>query len=380
VQALRADPNSILWSMGDVLPDRLQSSLEGIVGEMGDQAAERVQVAPDRRFLGFDSYQRVIDSGVDVVLLTTYPAFRPQHLKAAVEAGKHVFAEKPLAVDGPGVRSALESARAAREKNLSLVVGFCWRYNDGMRAMYGRVGAGALGKVTSVYTTYHTGTLQKRPRRPEWSDVEFQLRNWWHFNWVSGDHIVEQAVHSIDRMAWAVGDRTPLRVTCLGGRAARSGPEHGNVYDHFSACYEYEGGLRAFHGCRQIDGCPADNTDYIEGTRGSATVNGWVPTYTIRDHTGREVWKYAGRTDRDMYQTEHDEMWVGLRAGRPINDGERSAHSTLLAVMGRMAAYTGQTIGWEQAMNSGESLLPENLSFGSLPVAPVPVPGQTKFS
>jgi myo-inositol 2-dehydrogenase / D-chiro-inositol 1-dehydrogenase len=339
-----------------------------------------VDVPPERRFLGFDSYQKVIDSGVDVVILTTYPVFRPLHLAAAVAAGKHVFAEKPVAVDAPGVRIVIESAQVAREKNLALVVGFCWRYNDGMRGMYQQVAAGALGDITSVYTTYLTGTLPKRPRKPEWSDVEFQLRNWWHFNWVSGDHIVEQAVHSIDRLAWATGDLLPTRVVCLGGRAARSGPEHGNVFDHFSATYEYASGLKAFHGCRQIDGCPSDNTDYLTGTRGSGVVNGWAPTYSIRDLAGKEVWRYAGRTDRDMYQTEHDEMFASIRTGRPINDGVRGAHTTLMAVMARMAAYTGQTITWERALNSSESLLPASLAFGDLPAAGVPVPGQTKFT
>lgn len=379
IQALRADSNTVLWAMGDVLPDRLAGSLRGITEEMGAEAASRVEVPEQRRFLGFDSYQKVIDSGVDVVLLTTYPAFRPLHLRAAVEAGKHCFAEKPVAVDAPGVRSVLESAALAKKKNLGLVVGFCWRYNDGMRGVYEQVNGGALGEISSVYTNYLTGTLAKRPRQPEWSDLEFQLRNWWHFTWISGDHIVEQAVHSIDRLMWATGDRLPLRVVCLGGRAARSGPEHGHVFDHFSAIYEYEGGMRTFHSCRQMDGCPSDNTDYIQGTKGSAVVNGWVPTYSVRDVAGNEVWKYAGRTDRDMYQTEHDELFASIRAGTPINDGERGANSTMMAVMARMAAYTGQTISWERAMNSKEELVPAALAFGDMPTPPVPVPGVTKF-
>ncbi|MCC6951704.1 MAG: Gfo/Idh/MocA family oxidoreductase [Phycisphaerales bacterium] len=379
IQALRADKNTVLWAMGDVLPDRLAGSLRGITEEMGAESGARVEVPEERRFLGFDSYQKVIGSGVDVVLLTTYPAFRPLHLRAAVEAGKHCFAEKPVAVDAPGVRSVLESTAIAKKKNLGLVVGFCWRYNDGMRGMYEQVNGGALGEITSVYTNYLTGTLAKRPRQPEWSDLEFQLRNWWHFTWISGDHIVEQAVHSIDRLMWATGDRLPLRVVCLGGRAARNGPEHGHAYDHFSAIYEYEGGMRTFHSCRQIDGCPSDNTDYIYGSKGSAVVNGWVPTYSVRDAAGKETWKYTGRTDRDMYQTEHDEFFASIRAGTPINDGERGANSTMMAVMARMAAYTGQTISWERAMNSKEDLVPASLAFGDMPVPPVAVPGVTKF-
>lgn len=378
VQALRADKNTRLVAMGDVLPDRLNACLNAVSKEMAEEAA-RVDVPESRRFVGFDSYQRVIDSGVDVVLLTSYPQFRPAHLAAAVAAGKHVFAEKPVAVDAPGVRSVIASARLAQQKNLGLLVGFCWRYHDGMRATFDQLAKGAIGPVLSVHTTYHTSTLARRPRRPEWSDMEFQLRNWWHFTWLSGDHIVEQAVHSVDRLSWALGDRIPERVTCLGGRAARSGPEHGNVYDNFSAIFEYPGGLRAFHTTRQIDSCPSDNSDYVVGVNGRCEINGWKPVYAIRDHAGKKVWNYSGPDDRDMYQTEHDELFASIRAGRPINDGERGANSTLLAIMARMAAYTGQTITWEQAMNSQQNLTPESLAMGPAPSAEIAIPGRTKF-
>ncbi|MCC6676147.1 MAG: Gfo/Idh/MocA family oxidoreductase [Phycisphaerales bacterium] len=382
VQALRADKNTVLVAMSDVFPDRLESSLAGITSEMGDEAAARVQVPPERRHLGFDSYQQVIAGDVDVVLLCSYPAFRPAQLKAAVAAGKHIFAEKPLAVDGPGLRSVLESAAEAKRKNLGLLIGFCWRYNEGMRATFDQVLKGGVGELTTVHTTYHTGTLQKRPRKAAWSDVEFQMRNWWHFTWISGDHIVEQAVHSIDRLAWAMGDKMPAKVNCLGGRAARSGPEHGNVFDHFAAIYEYDDGRRAFHTCRQIDGCPSDNTDYIYGTKGSCTINGWVPTYVIKDHAGQVAWKFDGDAEGAgrMYQNEHNEFFAGLRSGHLINDGERGANSTLMAIMARMAAYTGQTISWDQALNSKESLVPDSLALGEMPTPAVPIPGQTKFS
>lgn len=378
-QALKADKNTVLVAMGDVFPDRLASSLRGITEEMGDTAATQVKVDESKRFTGFDSYQKVIDSDVDVVLLTSYPAFRPAHLAAAVKAGKHVFAEKPLAVDGPGLRSVLDSAKVAKEKNLALLVGFCWRYNDGMKATFEEIHRGALGDTVTVHTTYHTSTLSKRPRKPEWSDLEFQMRNWWHFTWIGGDHIVEQAIHSVDRLMWATNDRLPKKVICLGGRAARSGPEHGNVFDHFAAIYEYEGGMRAFHTTRQIDKTPNDNTDYVYGTKGSAVINGWVPTYTIKDLAGKDLWKYTGPNDRDMYQNEHDELFKSIRAGKPINDCERGANSTLMAIMARMAAYTGQTIEWEQALNSQESLVPDHLELGSFPVHEVAIPGKTKF-
>lgn len=379
VQALRADQGAVLTAMGDLFPERLTRCLEAVAGEIGPDGSARIDVPEERRFIGFDAYRSVIDSGVDVVLLTSYPAFRPAHLHAAVEAGKHVFAEKPLAVDAPGVRSVLASARAAADRGLAMVVGFCWRYNDGMRATFERVLGGAIGRVRAVHTTYHTGTLGRRPRLPEWTDVEFMLRNWWHFTWLSGDHVVEQAVHSIDRLSWAMGDEPPARVACLGGRAARHGPESGNVYDHFAAVYEYADGRRAFHTTRQIDNCPHDNTDYVYGTTGSCTINGWAPTYSVRDLTGAETWAYDGPGDRDMYQTEHDELFASIRSGAPINDGFGGARSTLMAIMARMAAYTGQTITWEQAMESKESLVPDAPGFGTMPTPAVAVPGVTAF-
>lgn len=378
VQALQADSNTVLTAMGDLFADRMDGCLQGMSGHFGESAPQRLKVDGARKFTGFDAYQKVIDSGVDVVILTSPPGFRPAQLKAAVEAGKHVFCEKPVAVDAPGIRSVLASAAEAKRKNLAIVCGFCWRYSDAERATFKQVHDGAVGDVVTVHTTYHTSTLSKRPRQPEWTDMEFQLRNWWHFNWLSGDHIVEQACHSVDRLAWAMNDLMPVRCTALGGRAARSGPEHGNVFDHFTVIYEYADGRRCFHTCRQIDQCPSDNSDYIYGTEGSCTVNGWTPTHVVKDRAGNVKWSYDGPR-RDMYQVEHDELMASIRAGQPLNDGEWMANSTLMAIMGRMAAYTGQTITWEQAMNSKEDLTPASLELGPLEVAPIPVPGRTKF-
>ncbi len=386
LQALRADAGAVLVAMGDVFEDRVKAAHAGLIEELGEEAATKVRVEEDKKFVGFDSYQKVIDSGVDVVLLCGYPAFRPMHRAAAVAAGKHVFVEKPLAVDGPGIRSVIESARKAKEKNLAMLVGFCWRHNPGMRGAFAQVHGGAIGDVVSVHTNYHTSTLSKRPRQAGWSEMEFQMRNWWHFAWISGDHIVEQSVHSVDRLAWAMNDVMPLRVTCLGGRAARTGEESGNVFDHFAAVYEHEDGRRAYHTARQIDGCPSDNSDYIHGTTGSCTVNGWKPVYEIRERSrrglGEVTWKGAGTPEEAsaMYQLEHDALFRSIRMGDPINDGERSANSCLMAIMARQAAYTGQTVTWEMAMNSQESLVPATLSMGEAPAVQVAVPGKTKFA
>jgi predicted dehydrogenase len=379
VQALRADPDLVLVAMGDVFKDRLDASLAGITEEMGERAAATVQVPSEKRFIGFDSYQKVIDAGVDVVLICGYPGFRPMQLEAAIKAGKHVFAEKPLAVDGPGIRSVLASTKLAKEKNLALLVGFCWRHNPGMKAAFEQVLGGTIGEVANVHTTYLTSTLSKRPRQPGWSDMEFQMRNWWHHVWISGDHIVEQAVHSIDRLAWAMGDLTPTKVICLGGRAARTGVESGDSYDHFAATYEYADGRRAQHTTRQIDHCPSDNSDYIYGTRGRCTINGWAPLYECRDYKGAVLWKGTGSAEEasKMYQFEHDALFASIRAGKPINDGERSANSCLMAIMARTAAFTGQTVTWEQAMNSTEALVPASLSMNApAPVVQVAVPGR----
>jgi len=382
VQALTADPGCVLTALGDVFPDRAEAGLKGLREELGEKAAEKIKVTPETTFTGFDAYKKVIDSGIDVVLLTTYPAFRPEHIKYAINAGKHVFAEKPLATDAPGLRSVLESAALARQKNLGLLVGFCWRYNTGMRAAFEKIKAGMIGDIVSAHTDYHTGTLTKHPRQPAWSDLEFQMRNWWHFTWLSGDHVVEQAIHSIDRLSWAMGDEMPVKCDCLGGRAARTGPESGNAFDHFGAIYEYKDGRRCFHSCRQIDGCPSDNTDYIRGTAGSAVVEGWKPIYELKDHAGNLRWKGDGKSSdaEAMYQIEHNEFFASIRAGKPINDAARGANSTMMAMMARMAAYTGQTITWDKAMASKEALMPENLAFGGpFPTPALALPGKTKF-
>ncbi len=381
VQAIRADKDAVLVSMGDVFPERVTACLKSVTEEMGDEAAAKVQVPTQRQFHGFDSHHKVIESGVDVVLITGYPAFRPAHYKAAIAAGKHVFAEKPLAVDSAGIRSVLETAAEAKKKNLASMVGFCWRFHTGMKPAFEKILGGTIGDIVSAHTTYHTSTLSRRPRDPKWSDLEFQMRNWWHFTWISGDHIVEQAIHSIDRLAWAFNDKIPTRVNCLGGRAARSGPEHGNVFDHFAAIYEYDDGRRAHHSCRQIDGCPSDNTDYIYGSKGWAVVNGWTPTFDLKDPKGQLIWKGTGKPEDagTMYQNEHDELFKSIRAGTPINDIERGARSCMMAIMARMAAYTGQTVSWEQAMNSKESLVPDKLDFGPIPTPEVSIPGKAKL-
>jgi predicted dehydrogenase len=374
--ALSAEDGTVrLVAMADVFPDRLESSLAHLREALGPGREPLVDVPPERRHVGFEAAHALIGSDVDVVLLATPPHFRPAHLRAAVTAGKHVFTEKPMAVDGPGVRSVLETAALAQRQDLSLVSGFCWRYNVRHRELYRRIREGALGELRAIDSTYNASPLGTRQRRPEWSDMEFQLRNWQHFNWLAGDHVVEQAVHSLDKMGWAMGDEPPLRVTAVGGRQAREGAETGDIYDHFAAHFEYTGGVRGFHMSRQIARCSNDNSDRIYGATGVASIDTGGVGLRIE---GEHPWAYEG-DGNDMYQNEHDELFRAIRAGEPINDGEWMARSTLLAIMLRMAAYTGQTVSWEQALNSAETLGPSRYAFGELAVEPVPVPGRTRL-
>jgi myo-inositol 2-dehydrogenase/D-chiro-inositol 1-dehydrogenase len=377
-QALLANPNNVLWAIGDAFEDKMTSSLEGLKASRGAQ----VDVPASRQFVGLDAYQKVIDSGVDVVLLTSPPAFRPQHFKAAVAAGKHCFLEKPMATDAPGVRSVLETVAEAKRKNLGVCAGFCWRYHPGMRETFKRLADGAIGQILVNYNNYNTGSVD---RYPKWNrkntprDLEWQLRRWYYFTWLSGDGIVEQACHSVDKMAWAMGDKPPLKCVGHGGRQVRQGENYGNIFDHFSIVYDYPGGVRAFHASRQINLAAAANTDSFYGSQGICEINGSSKQFVIKDLNGREKWRYKPEKS-DMYQVEHNEFFASIREGHPINDGERMASSTLLSIMGRMAAYTGKEVTWDMALNSKEQLVPSKLDWDmKLPVAPVALPGITPF-
>ena len=368
--ALQADPNVKLVAMGDAFEDRLRSGLDAIRDAVGDQAS-RIDVPEERRFVGFDAYQKVIDCGVDVVLLTSPPHFRPMHLKAAVAAGKHVFAEKPVAVDAPGVRSVLESAAEAQQKGLSIVSGLCWRYDAGTRETMRRILDGEIGEIIAIQANYNTGPVWHHARKPEWSEMEYQLRNWCYFTWLSGDFNVEQHVHTLDKAAWAMCEEPPIRATGMGGRQVRVEPQYGNIYDHHAVCYEYANGVRLYSYCRQIAGCADSNEAYILGAKGQAQALQHVIT-------GQHKWHYRG-PDNNMYRAEHEELFASIRSAKPINNGLYMAHSTMMAIMGRMCTYTGQTITWDDAMNSQEDLSPAKYEWGPLPTPKVAMPGITRF-
>jgi predicted dehydrogenase len=371
-QALNADNNVVLTAMGVAFENQLQQSHDSLQKEHPDQ----VKVTPEKCFVGLDAYQKVIDSGVDVVLLATPPGFRPVHLKAAVDAGKHVFCEKPMATDAPGVRSVMASVKAAKAKNLSLVAGFFWRYLDASRQFYQRIHAGAIGDLRAIYARFYFLPLQSMPpassRPAEMGDLEWQLRNWINFTWLSGDEYVEMACHSVDKVAWALKDQLPLKAVALGGRQTPN--NQGNIYDHMFVVYEFPDDVRAFVGQRQIGNCYSEHADDFIGTTGF----GKIPTVGSRAPfiTGKQNWSYQGpdldfdgivrvgkrraenspdqRAKDNPWQNEHNELFASIRSGKPINDGEWMAHSTLMSIMGRMAAYTGREVTWEQALNSQE--------------------------
>jgi len=378
-QALTADKNTKLVAMGDMFSDRLQGSLNQL--KSSKRVGDRVQVKPECCFTGFDAYKQVIPL-VDVVLLTTPPHFRPLHFKAAVAAGKHIFAEKPVAVDAPGVRAVLAAAEEAKKKNLSVVAGLCWRYHHGMRDTMKRVHDGTIGDITSLQCTYYTTTPWKRDRQPGWSDMEWQVRNWLFFTWLSGDFNVEQHVHSLDKMAWAMRDEYPISAVGCGGRQVRTEPVYGNIFDHHTVVYEYPKGVKLFAACRQQPGCPSDVSDHIMGTKGTCHIETGPFEGKIVSVPGAEkLWSSRSikHKNDNMYQNEHDELFASIRAGKPINNGEWMAKSSLMAIMGRMATYTGQVIAWDKALNSKEDLTPPAYELGSLPVGPVARPGITKF-
>jgi len=380
-QALRADEGAVLWAMADVFPERIESSLGHIRNAVNDTETEgeyeKIQVAPERKFVGFDGYQKLIDSGCDVVCLCTPPVFRPEHLRACVMAKRHVFCEKPMAVDGPGVRHVIETARLAETAGTCLVSGFCWRYEDRCIAAMDRVLAGEIGDVTSVYSTYNaTGWVTPKPRQAEWSDTEFQLRNWHYFTPISGDHIVEQAVHAIDWISWAFGDVPPVKAHACGGRMTRPDvPETGNVYDNFAVTYFYENGGLGHHMCRHWPNSTYDNSGWMHGTTGRMRFVPWQGSHEI---TGEHAWQ-CSLDGNDMYQREHDLLFKAVREGEPINEGVRMAHVTLMGIMGRMAAYTGRDVTWEQALNSELDLNEQPWAWGDRPSPELAIPGKTKL-
>lgn len=368
-QALRADPDVQLVAMGDIFDDQIATAYDALM----KIEPSKMKVKDKHKFVGFDAYQKVIDAGVDVVLLASPPVFRPLHLEAAVNADKHIFCEKPVAIDPPGVRKVLEAVRKSKAKSLAVVSGFCFRYASPNRAVFGQVLDGAIGDVLSLSSFRYGGDLSLKPRQAGWSDLEFQLRNWFYYNWMSGDLVVEQAVHSLDMMSWVMGDIHPVKAIGSGGRQVRVAEEKGNVFDHFAVEFEYENGVKGYHFARQQVGCTNRNSVDVIGTKGKMAVE-IGSRYEIQ---GQRQWKYDG-PNNNMYQTEHDELFASIRAGAPINDGDWMTNSTMLGILCTLAAYSGTEVTWEQALQSNVMWGPSPEDYHmdmAPPIVPVAKPG-----
>ena len=364
-----AAPNVEVVAMGDLVQDQLDWSL----AQLSRKVDDKVSVTEETSFVGFDAYKKVIACDVDIVILATPPHFRPIHLKAAVEAGKHVFMEKPVAVDPVGIRSIIASSELAQKQGLAIVAGTQRQHQGHYLEILKRIHNGDIGDIVSAQCYWNMGELWVKERLPNWSDMEWQCRNWLYFTWLSGDHIVEQHVHNLDIINWAMGAH-PVQVMGMGGREVRTGPEYGNIFDHFAVEYEYPNGVRILSMCRQTAGCHELVAERVVGTKGRTYTDG--STGFIE---GQNPYKYEGESP-NPYVQEHTDLIASIRDGKPLNEGRQVAESTMTAIMGRMSAYTGRALKWDWAMNASKlDLSPPKYEFGDLPVRPVSVPGKTEL-
>jgi myo-inositol 2-dehydrogenase/D-chiro-inositol 1-dehydrogenase len=368
-QALSTKGPTRLVAVADMFMERVDGCIAGLLDN--DAMKGRADVPKERRFAGLDAYQGVLGSDCDVVLIATPPHFRPAHFEAAIAAKKHVFFEKPVAVDSPGVRRVLAAAEQAAQLGLSVCSGLQRHHQNGYLETMKRVHAGAIGRILFARCSWNQGSLWHAERQADWTDMEWQLRNWLYFTWLSGDHIVEQHVHNIDVINWAVQNH-PVRARGMGGRQVRTDPKFGHIFDHHAVQFLYGDGTWCFSECRQIDGCANDVSEHVYGADGEAHMDSG--RWRI---TGKNAWAHEG-PDNDPYQTEHDDLFAAIRSKKPINDGRTVAESTLTAIMGRMATYSGREVTWQQALDSDERWGPQHYTFGPLPVDPVPMPGQKR--
>ena len=380
VQALRADKNVELVALCDAFEDRLERSLNAIIDELDGEMD--IKVKDKNKFVGFDGYKKAIDLA-DVVILATPPGFRPQHFEYAVNKSKHIFMEKPVATDAAGVRRILESAKLVKEKKLNVVVGLQRRYQLSYLDILKQVRRGVAGKIISGTVKWNGHGVWVRKREPQQSELEYQMRNWYYFNWLCGDHIVEQHIHNLDVANWFL-DEHPISAQGMGGREVRKGIDHGEIFDHHYVEFKYPSGAVIHSQCRHQPGTLRKVNEVLVGTKGVINLrNGGV--VTINDHNGNLLHKYDPKNDISPYQIEHNKLFKSIRSGGQIDDTEYGATATMTAIMGRMATYSGKLIEWESAMNADEKLVPDNLGWGSTaPVLPdnqgkykVPVPGKS---
>ncbi|MDG3003974.1 Gfo/Idh/MocA family oxidoreductase [Paludisphaera mucosa] len=360
--------NIKIHALGDIFEDHLKNCRESVKNSQNSK--EKYDVADDRCFVGLDAYKKVIDC-CDLVILATPPGFRPGHIEAVVKAGKHLFAEKPVAVDGTGIRRVIAAAEEAKAKKLSVVVGTQRRHQPGYLESMKRIHDGAIGEINGGQVYWNQGAIWANKRQPSWSDVEYQLRNWYHFVWLCGDHIVEQHVHNLDVANWAIGAH-PVRAVGMGGRQTLAGPELGQSYDHFAVDYEYPNDVHLMSMCRQIPGCENNVSETIVGTKGRFQSGGYRFSGANKERVRVQ--------DGNAYVHEHTHLLESIVAGQPLNELKQVAESTLTAIMGRMSAYTGQAVTWEQALESKLDTFPKSLDMkGSMAEPEFPRPGVTEL-
>jgi predicted dehydrogenase len=376
LNCLEASPDTRVVALGDLFSDRIEASLEHLKKEAG---ADRIEVTPEMTFNGFDCHEKVAATDVDLVILAAPPVFRPSHLASAIDAGKHVFMEKPVAVDPKGVRSIIKTSETAATKGLAVVAGTQRRHQAHYNEILRRIHDGAIGEIRAGQCYWNMGALWVERAAlnwsnritERWSDMEWQIRNWLFTGWCSGDHIVEQHVHNLDVMNWAFGTH-PVQCSGMGGRAARTDPMYGNIFDHFAVEYEYPNGARILSMCRQTAGASENVSERVVGTEGFSytdSSDGYIK--------GANPWEPA-EASPNPYVQEHADLIASIKAGTPLNEGRQVAESTLTAIMGRMSAYTGRALSWDWVMNASQlDLTPETLELGDMPALQVPIPGLT---
>jgi len=377
VNATNAGHDVKVVAMADLFEDQLNKGYANLKRANESQ----VQVGSEHRFFGFDAYKKLLESDINVVVIAAASHFHPVFFRAAIGAGKHVFVEKPHALDVPGIKSVIETCELAEKKGLAVVSGLCWRYDQAVREAMQRVEDGAIGDIIAIQEYYVGGPYHATLRQPPWSELEFQLRNWYHFNWLSGDQTAQQLIHSIDKSSWALGDVPPVKAWGLGGRQVCLEPKYGDQFDHAAVVFDYPNGVPVYAYCRDIPGCFNQTSDTILGTKGRAVM---PRRCRIEDRQGNIVWR-APDSKVNMYDNEHKEMFESIRQGQPINNGNYMVTSSMLAILAQMVAYTGQEISWERAMTSTRDFsLPEYSWDAKPPVKPradgtydAPMPGIT---
>jgi len=373
----KTNPNVRLVAMADAFQDSLERSLKGIQS----RCKEKVDVPQERQFVGLDSYQKAIDSGADMVLLCGPPGFRPMQFEAAVKAGKQVFMEKPVATDAPGVRRILAANEEAKKKGLAVAVGHHLRHENKHCELIKRIHDGAIGELKLLRAYFNSTGVWVRPRTAEQSEMQHQVRNWYYFTWLSGDHLVEQHVHDIDVCNW-IAQAHPIEANGMGGREVRKGKNVGEIFDHHAIEFTYANGVKFYSFCRHIPGCWNAFSEHALGTKGFADFQGHGNT--VLQVTGQEPVRW--KREADGHQVEMDDLLAALKAGKPYNEADWAAESTMTAIFGRMATYSGKAVKWDEAFNSTLDLMPKSLAWDAeMPVQPgkdgcyaCAVPGVTK--